>query len=472
VERWARAYDEYRDRVYLQALSRMAETFLPGYRLLRDRTGNDLSAVERARGTYTKLDHVMDELWQIYRTLHDRRWGSSRLIGQAPWEFRATVAAIEQRWADILSKVHYELFHDGIVEERPRTRHAAEALDHKWLDDLLGSLPPPPEESPDKSRFDPYHDSIADLIEALEFDCRDQAKNGGEKTRKFYEWKADGLVWLQDTAGLDFSELQKRWKEVSGLVPVPDHVAKDYIDAPRGLFGYLDQIRLAYLTGADLPAIALCRTTAELLIRRHYASDIPDADDSEQTGLTSLIRQVQTRPKYQFLTKPVRLIDKVREANEILHARMLSDNVQEIPGPDRLLVRSWLKLLKQMIEEAPAGSADSLPSPIARLKHIIDAIESVRSETAGVSLEAFEADWRKRWLVERGGEIISEASRRLSEELKARHPKIPWRKVAGIGDVLRDGYERVKPVVLWRVARDDLGPVERACRAELAMAGA
>src|SRR5438876_11972882 len=56
---------------------------------------------------------------------------------------------------------------------------------------------------------------------------------------------------------------------------------------------------------------------------------------------------------------------------------------------------------------------------------------------AGVTLRTFEPDKRKRWLVERGIEIISEASRRLSDELKAGHPEIPWSKVAGIGNVLR-----------------------------------
>jgi hypothetical protein len=37
----------------------------------------------------------------------------------------------------------------------------------------------------------------------------------------------------------------------------------------------------------------------------------------------------------------------------------------------------------------------------------------------------------KRWLVERGIEIISEASRHLSDELKARHPEIHGRKLPG-----------------------------------------
>jgi len=103
-------------------------------------------------------------------------------------------------------------------------------------------------------------------------------------------------------------------------------------------------------------------------------------------------------------------------------------------------------------------------SAVPRLTDIVEAIEHIRSETAGVTLDAFEADWRKRWLVERGVEIISEASRHLTDDLKARHPEIPWSKVAAIGNVLRHAYERVASDVLWRVAHDDLPPLDRVCR--------
>ena len=85
-----------------------------------------------------------------------------------------------------------------------------------------------------------------------------------------------------------------------------------------------------------------------------------------------------------------------------------------------------------------------------------------------MSIEALEADWRKRWLVERGVEIISEASRRLTDELKARHPEIPWAKVAGIGNVLRHEYEGISAPVMWKLVQDDLTPLEQVCREELA----
>ena len=102
-----------------------------------------------------------------------------------------------------------------------------------------------------------------------------------------------------------------------------------------------------------------------------------------------------------------------------------------------------------------------------RLLDIVEAIERIHSQTDGITLEAFEADWLRRWAVERGIEIVSEASRHLSAELKARHQQIPWRKVAGIGNVLRHEYERTAPEVLWGVAQEDLPPLEKVCRDEL-----
>ncbi len=102
-----------------------------------------------------------------------------------------------------------------------------------------------------------------------------------------------------------------------------------------------------------------------------------------------------------------------------------------------------------------------------RLKDIIDAIGNIRHAVAGASVEAFENDWQKKWLVERGVEIISEASRHLSNEVKIRHPQIPWRKVAGIGNVIRHNYERVEPDILWKLVQDDLPTLEQVCREEL-----
>jgi uncharacterized protein with HEPN domain len=102
-----------------------------------------------------------------------------------------------------------------------------------------------------------------------------------------------------------------------------------------------------------------------------------------------------------------------------------------------------------------------------RLADIIEAIERIRHVLGDASLEAFEGDWECQWLVERGVEIISEASRHLPPELKARHPEIPWPKIAGIGNVLRHNYENIAAPVMWKLAHDDLDALEAVCRAEL-----
>lgn len=112
--------------------------------------------------------------------------------------------------------------------------------------------------------------------------------------------------------------------------------------------------------------------------------------------------------------------------------------------------------------------AERIVSP--NLIDIVEAIDRIRASLTGLSLEDFENSWEKRWLVERGIEIISEASRRLPGDLKDRNPGIPWRKVAGVGNIIRHDYERVAPDVLWKLIQDDLPTLEKVCRAELSAA--
>lgn len=58
--------------------------------------------------------------------------------------------------------------------------------------------------------------------------------------------------------------------------------------------------------------------------------------------------------------------------------------------------------------------------------------------------------------VERGLEIISEASRHVTPDLKARTPHIPWRQIAAIGNLLRHEYQRADTVVTWNVVQEHL----------------
>jgi uncharacterized protein with HEPN domain len=80
----------------------------------------------------------------------------------------------------------------------------------------------------------------------------------------------------------------------------------------------------------------------------------------------------------------------------------------------------------------------------------------------------FKQDWEQQRIVQRGIDIISEASRRLPGLMKDRYHGIPWRKIAAVGNVLRHEYRQVSPPLLWEVVQDHLGPLDEACHAELA----
>jgi uncharacterized protein with HEPN domain/predicted transcriptional regulator len=69
---------------------------------------------------------------------------------------------------------------------------------------------------------------------------------------------------------------------------------------------------------------------------------------------------------------------------------------------------------------------------------------------AGINYEAFRDDKLRLYAVTRCLEIISEASRRLPDELKARHTSIEWRDMAAAGNIYRHEYEDVAAGRVWR----------------------
>ena len=94
--------------------------------------------------------------------------------------------------------------------------------------------------------------------------------------------------------------------------------------------------------------------------------------------------------------------------------------------------------------------------------HILDAIANIEADIAGLDRDRFTADRRARQLVERNLEIISEASRRLPDDLKAGERDVPWKDVATIGNVLRHDYHSSHPRILWETCNKDLGPLKAA----------
>ena len=57
-------------------------------------------------------------------------------------------------------------------------------------------------------------------------------------------------------------------------------------------------------------------------------------------------------------------------------------------------------------------------------------------------------------------EVIGEATKNLSEDLRDANPSIPWRQIAGMRDVLIHDYLKVNLNRVWRTVETDLPPLD------------
>jgi len=110
-------------------------------------------------------------------------------------------------------------------------------------------------------------------------------------------------------------------------------------------------------------------------------------------------------------------------------------------------------------------------SPRGPLTDIRENIGLAFSFIADASLAQFLADRRTVYAVTRCLEIISEASRRLPDELKARHPHIRWRGMAGAGNFYRHEYELILDRAVWDTVQGSLQPLLAVVEEELQRLG-
>ncbi len=95
------------------------------------------------------------------------------------------------------------------------------------------------------------------------------------------------------------------------------------------------------------------------------------------------------------------------------------------------------------------------------LTHVLDAIEKIETYIS-VGHDAFVSTSHWQDAVIRQLEIIGEATKRLSKQLCFQHPKVPWRRIAGLRDVLIHDYMGVDIKAVWEITQKDLPVLKRS----------
>jgi uncharacterized protein with HEPN domain len=88
----------------------------------------------------------------------------------------------------------------------------------------------------------------------------------------------------------------------------------------------------------------------------------------------------------------------------------------------------------------------------ANLLDMLEASEKVQRFLQNKTFADFLGDDMLRAAVERNIEIIGEAARRISDDLKQEHPEIPWRKIIAQRNVLIHEYDDIDFKEIWEVA--------------------
>lgn len=90
------------------------------------------------------------------------------------------------------------------------------------------------------------------------------------------------------------------------------------------------------------------------------------------------------------------------------------------------------------------------------IQDIIDAIEKIQKFTEELTFEVFRADEKTVFAVIRALEVIGEAAKNVPQSLRAKHPSIPWKEMAGMRDKLIHEYFGVKYEVVWDTIKTEL----------------
>lgn len=95
-----------------------------------------------------------------------------------------------------------------------------------------------------------------------------------------------------------------------------------------------------------------------------------------------------------------------------------------------------------------------------RIRHILDCVLRIQDWT-NVGKQGFLSNPMMQSAVVHELEVIGEAAKAVSKELRAKQSRVPWREMAGLRDVVIHDYDTIDAEEVWRVVEGDLPSLKR-----------
>lgn len=87
---------------------------------------------------------------------------------------------------------------------------------------------------------------------------------------------------------------------------------------------------------------------------------------------------------------------------------------------------------------------------LGHLADVLNAATLAKEFLGEMTRASFEEDRKTQSAVIRQIEIIGEATKRISENFRKKFPKVPWKEMAGMRDVLIHQYEDIDLDQVWK----------------------